>query len=75
MEPRSMPWAVGLTPAARHLTSALVWPWGWQGTTQQRPQWLGTSRAQRVVVPQILTGSAKALSHSTVAVALWSWLP
>ena len=38
---------------------------------------LGTSEGlgAEVGVPQGLTGSAKALSHSTVAVALWSWLP
>jgi hypothetical protein len=29
----------------------------------------------KVQIPKGLTGSAKALSHSTVAVALWSWLP
>lgn len=38
---------------------------------------LGTSEGlgAKVEVLQGLTGSAKALSHSTVAVALWSWLP
>lgn len=48
------------------------------GTTRQGPEGLrmtlGDPRLRRWG-PRGLTGSAKALSHSTVAVALWSWLP
>lgn len=66
--------ARALTQAALLTSSGSGLVLGWGGPRSVELT-LGDSQGQEVGVPWGLTGSAKALSHSTVAVALWSWLP